>query len=106
MPEYTYFGCRLPTAQLSAFSYIFPVLITASCHSSLRKLGVIANTDMEPHSPATMNAETGLCARGATVPVCQLRSALTLNVTFKSLDIFWLRCKLRSTVTSGMSGYF
>jgi hypothetical protein len=97
--------------RLSAFSYIFQVLITASCHACVLKLTPLREPDMQPDACAAIKPDTSLCALTAPVsPVfaCrpQLSLAPTLNVTFKSLDIFCLRSKLRSTVTSGMPGIF
>ena len=61
---------------------------------------------MEPDAPTEMKPDKGLCAWGASVSVCRSQSALTLNVTFKPLDIFCLRSKLRNTFTPGMPGFF
>jgi hypothetical protein len=61
---------------------------------------------MEPDAPVEKKPDTGLCAWGAAAFASQSQSALVLNVTFKPLDIFSLRSKLRSTVTPGTPGFF
>ncbi|MFS2032454.1 hypothetical protein ACEN8I_00360 [Polaromonas sp. CT11-55] len=87
--------------RLSAFSYVFRVLITAACHISMLKLASLRTPDMKAHAAAETTPDTGRRALALVLDSCvprrpfQQPSAHALKVTFAPLDIFLRRSKLR-----------
>jgi len=94
-------GDAQAAGRLSAFSYVFRVLITVACHISMLKLASLRTPDMKAHAAAETTPDTGrrtfalvLDSRLPRRPF-QRPSAHVLKVTFTPLDIFLRRSKLR-----------